>query len=288
MSKTYYGEPLIVTYSGGKDSDVLLNLAERNLEADEFEVLNSHTTVDAPETVYHIRETFERLHKKGIKATVEYHRNEDGTNTTMWSLIEKKCIPPTRIIRYCCAELKENSTPNRFCALGVRAAESTKRQGRDTFSTRGGSYASAIFFSLSHALEVHQESQEIQDDAWDCTLIKNMKEHKDTIVNPIYEWSDSDIWEYIRKNNMKVNPLYEMGYTRVGCIGCPLAPYHQRKKEFNDFPKYKQLYINAFDKAIKNRRKRGLKEIWKNGQEMYDWWLEEKKYNVKGQMNLFD
>ena len=87
---------------------------------------------------------------------------------------------------------------------------------------------------------------------------------------------------------MKVNPLYEMGYTRVGCIGCPLAPYHQRKKEFNDFPKYKQLYINAFDKAIKNRRKRGLKEIWKNGQEMYDWWLEEKKYNVKGQMNLFD
>lgn len=135
---------------------------------------------------------------------------------------------------------------------------------------------------------MHQESQEIQDDAWDCTLIKNMKEHKDTIVNPIYEWSDSDIWEYIRKNNMKVNPLYEMGYTRVGCIGCPLAPYHQRKKEFNDFPKYKQLYINAFDKAIKNRRKRGLKEIWKNGQEMYDWWLEEKKYNVKGQMNLFD
>ena len=135
---------------------------------------------------------------------------------------------------------------------------------------------------------MHQESQEIQDDAWDCTLIKNMKEHKDTIVNPIYEWSDSDIWEYIRKNNMKVNPLYEMGYTRVGCIGCPLAPYHQRKKEFNDFPKYKQLYINAFDKAIKNRRKRGLKEIWKNGQEMYDWCLEEKKYNVKGQMNLFD
>ena len=149
MSKTYYGEPLIVTYSGGKDSDVLLNLAERNLEADEFEVLNSHTTVDAPETVYHIRETFERLHKKGIKATVEYHRNEDGTNTTMWSLIEKKCIPPTRIIRYCCAELKENSTPNRFCALGVRAAESTKRQGRDTFSTRGGATQVQYFFRLA-------------------------------------------------------------------------------------------------------------------------------------------
>ena len=61
MSKTYYGKPLIITYSGGKDSDVLLHLAESCLKPDEFEVLNSHTTVDAPETVYHIRETFERL-----------------------------------------------------------------------------------------------------------------------------------------------------------------------------------------------------------------------------------
>ena len=61
MSQTYYGKPLIVTYSGGKDSEVLLHLAETALKPDEFEVLNSHTTVDAPETVYHIRETFDRL-----------------------------------------------------------------------------------------------------------------------------------------------------------------------------------------------------------------------------------
>lgn len=65
MSKTYYGKPLIITYSGGKDSDVLLHLAESCLKPDEFEVLNSHTTVDAPETVYHIRETFERLRRGG-------------------------------------------------------------------------------------------------------------------------------------------------------------------------------------------------------------------------------
>jgi len=61
MSKTYYGEPLIITYSGGKDSDVLLYLAENSLNVGDFEVLNSHTTVDAPETVYHIREVFKRL-----------------------------------------------------------------------------------------------------------------------------------------------------------------------------------------------------------------------------------
>ena len=146
MSKEYYGEPLICTYSGGKDSDVLLHLAESCLDVSEFEVLNSHTTVDAPETVIHIRETFKRLNDKGIKTTIHYPKDKDGNAISMWNLIPKKKIPPTRLQRYCCAVLKETSTPNRIAALGVRAAESTGRLGRDTFSTRGGTLKEAIFF----------------------------------------------------------------------------------------------------------------------------------------------
>ncbi len=61
MSREYYGQPMIICYSGGKDSDVLLHLAETYLGKDDFEVLNSHTTLDAPETVYHIRRVFDRL-----------------------------------------------------------------------------------------------------------------------------------------------------------------------------------------------------------------------------------
>ena len=146
MSETYYKNPLIVTYSGGKDSDVLLNLAESCLKPTQFEVLNSHTTVDAPETVRHIRETFKRLDAAGVKTTIDYHVQEDGTRLTMWNLIPKKLMPPTRIVRYCCQVLKETGTPNRLCALGVRAAESTKRQGRDTFSTRGAHTKTQSFF----------------------------------------------------------------------------------------------------------------------------------------------
>ena len=56
MSEQYYGEPLIIAYSGGKDSDVLLALAR--MSGIKYELINSHTTVDAPETVYHIREVF--------------------------------------------------------------------------------------------------------------------------------------------------------------------------------------------------------------------------------------
>lgn len=53
MSEQYYDASLTCTYSGGKDSDVMLELFRRS-EVN-FEVVNSHTTVDAPQTVYHIR-----------------------------------------------------------------------------------------------------------------------------------------------------------------------------------------------------------------------------------------
>ena len=146
MSREYYNAPLIVTYSGGKDSDVMLHLAETTLEPSEFEVLNSHTTVDAPETVYHIRDTFDRLRRHGIKTSIDYHIGEDGKPVTMWSLIPEKLLPPTRIVRYCCAELKESGTPDRICTVGVREDESAKRQHRNVFSTRGGTYRDAHFF----------------------------------------------------------------------------------------------------------------------------------------------
>lgn len=145
MSHKYYGEPLIVCYSGGKDSDVLVRLAEECLGTD-FEVLNSHTTVDAPQTVRHIENVFKQLNDKGIKTM--YH-NRYPVKNTMWDLIPKKGLPPTRIIRYCCDILKESGTPNRLVAVGVRAAESASRRGRDIFGLRGGYEKRWAFFRLT-------------------------------------------------------------------------------------------------------------------------------------------
>lgn len=288
MSKKYYGEPLIICYSGGKDSSVLLHLAESCLKNDEFMVQNSHTTVDAPKTVYFIRKEFKRLEEKGIKTEIVYAKDKDGNPITMWNLIPKKLMPPTRIARYCCSILKETATPNRLACLGVRAAESRNRQGRDTFGTRGGTYKDALFFSLDHALEVHQESQEIQDDAWDCTLIKRMKEHGDTVVNPIYDWLDHEVWEYIRQNNLEINPLYAEGKERIGCILCPQASYSTKCKERCMYPTYEKAYIHAFDEMLKEREKRGLESQWKSGKEVFEWWIEEGKHNVKGQYDMFN
>lgn len=115
-----------------------------------------------------------------------------------------------------------------------------------------------------------------------------MKNKGSTLVNPIYHWSDSDIWEYIGQEHIETNPLYKCGYDRVGCIGCPLASYRGRIKEFSDYPKYKTLYIKAFERMLKVREARGLsdRQGWQNGDDVFNWWIEEYKHNVQGQMTI--
>lgn len=150
MSFHYYEKPIIICYSGGKDSDVILRLAMETLKPTEFEVLHSITTVDSPITNRYVNEIFAELKEKGIKAEKTIPVGKDGKPTNMWKLIVEKGIPPTRIQRYCCQVLKETNTPNRLAVLGVRADESTKRQGRDVFGVRGGGHTSRLrFFRLN-------------------------------------------------------------------------------------------------------------------------------------------
>lgn len=80
-----------VADSGGKDSSVLTHIAMK--AGCPFEVVHNHTTVDAPETVYFIREKFKRLRAAGIKAEIVMPKE------TMWQLIVRKKTPPTRLIR---------------------------------------------------------------------------------------------------------------------------------------------------------------------------------------------
>ena len=110
-------------------------------------------------------------------------------------------------------------------------------------------------------------------------------QQKKMIVNPIIDWTHSDIWGYINSEKIETCDLYQCGYDRVGCIGCPMAG-KKRYKEFADFPKYKQLYINAFDRMLKERERRGKECKWTTGEEVFLWWMEDE--NIPGQMSIED
>lgn len=235
IAKDFYDKPLVVTYSGGKDSDVLLNLALKS--GIKFEVSHSVTTVDAPQTNKHVNKVFARLKEQGITTYKRLQRFK-GEPINMFDLIVKKGIPPTRLVRYCCSIFKESTEKNRVIALGVRAAESRKRQNREVFSTWGnGNMSKAKYFSKEHVEEVFNDAKN-QDEVWDCTIVTTARKNKTIIVNPIYEWSDIDIWDYIRENNIVYNELYDMGYKRVGCILCPLAKRSEKQRDMITFPSY--------------------------------------------------
>ena len=96
-----------------------------------------------------------------------------------------------------------------------------------------------------------------------------------TMVNPIIDWTDEDVWEFLKHYGCKSNPLYECGFKRIGCIGCPMAGKH-RYNEFVRYPTYKQAYIKAFGKMLDNRELgKSAKMAWQTGLDVFRWWMGE-------------
>lgn len=240
--------------------------------------MHSHTTADAPETVYFIRDEFYKI-ESAIKnksnnitrITINYPKFK-GKRTSMWDLIARKSIPPTRLRRYCCEVLKENCGKGRFIVTGARWAESRKRENRGIYES--------LTPDISKRIIINNDNDEKR------TLFETCNLQAKRVCNPIIDWSDKDIWDYIKSEKISINPLYKCGFYRVGCIGCPLAKKQIRQIEFARFPQYKKNYILAFDRMIKERERKGLQTDWKTGQDVFYWWMEDNV--LPGQINFFD
>lgn len=258
MSFQIYGQPLVVTDSGGKDSSVCVELAKR--AGILFEVIHNHTTADAPETYWFIEWKFKALEEKGIKCTRNYPVY-NGVRTSMWKLIPQKLIPPTRIMRYCCSVLKERGGEGRFITTGVRWDESAKRKNNR------GIYESGREIILNNDNDDRRR------------LFENCSVKAKRVCNPIIDWTDSDVWDFIRSEHLEVNPLYFDGFSRVGCIGCPLATKKARQIEFLRYPKYKKNYIQSFGRMIKERKAKGKMDgyvrMGRTGEDVFHWWMED-------------
>lgn len=95
------------------------------------------------------------------------------------------------------------------------------------------------------------------------------------------------IGTHLHDARIPVNPLYFCGFSRVGCIGCPMAGKH-RYFEFARYPQYEKLYLIAFDRMLEERRRRGkLDGSWHMGttaEDVFHWWMEDDF--IRGQMSL--
>jgi len=245
-----------VCISGGKDSSVIQELCIMAEVKCEF--VHNHTSVDYPETVYFVRREQERLQKLGYTFRVEYPRYSDGTQKTMWNGIVKNGLP-TWDARWCCKQLKEFGGRGRYIMTGVRWKESQNRGKRGLFEKQTTKKEDRII---------------LNNDNDDRRKLLDFCAMKGTYsLNPIIDWTDGDVWEFIKMRDLPVNPLYAQGYKRVGCIACPKA--HNQGTALRKHPIYKAAFFRAVQKHIKYRKERGLDcyDFMETPEQYLEWWL---------------
>ena len=264
-------EGYFIAFSGGKDSQCIYHLAR--MAGVKFEAHYHVTSVDPPELIYFIREYYPDV-------IFDVPHGEDGKRISMWSLIVEKCMPPTRIARYCCAELKKANGDGRIVVTGVRWAESARRKANQGVAVIGGkpkitqkkADELGVDYSISKSgsLVMNEDNEENRRLAEFCYRTQKM------LLNPIVDWTDEEVWEFL--NEIVKVPhccLYDEGFKRIGCIGCPMAGGAKQRQEFARFPKFRELYVRAFDRIIEHRNAEGLPTTWQNGEEVMRWWLQE-------------
>ena len=240
-------EGYYLAFSGGKDSVVIKALAD--MAGVKYDAHYNLTSVDPPELVQFIK-TFSDVQ-------IDIPKDKEGHQITMWNLIPKKKMPPTRLIRYCCKELKEIGGQGRMVITGVRWAESSNRknnQGEITVMTTRKKERER-FVNSGNFIPTNKGGVVLNNDNEDSRkMIEQCYKQTKTVVNPIIDWLDEDVWEFIHEYKIPYCKLYDEGYTRLGCIGCPMGTAEHRKAEFERYPKYKQAYTRAFDKMVKARK----------------------------------
>jgi len=259
-------EGYYVAFSGGKDSQCVYHLCK--MAGVKFDAHYNVTSVDPPELIRFIRKNYPDV-------IWDYPRDRDGKVITMWNLIPRKQMPPTRLARYCCAYFKESSGKGRVTVTGVRWAESTNRahnQGVAVFQGKSKSLEKQVQESGMQYKLSKNGGIILNDDNDDARrMVEQCYRTRKTLVNPIVDWTDEEVWEFLNGGGYEHCELYDKGKKRLGCIGCPMGTC--QAQELEEYPKYKENYLKAFDRMLKNNEARGVKKTWNTAEEVYRWWL---------------
>jgi phosphoadenosine phosphosulfate reductase len=97
------------------------------------------------------------------------------------------------------------------------------------------------------------------------------KDSSKTFVNPIIDWTFQEVWQFIREENIPYCSLYDEGFKRIGCVMCPQN--YNRHKEIERWPRIKENFRKAFNELYEKGKHRESFKRWKNGDEMFEWWL---------------
>lgn len=153
----------------------------------------------------------------------------------------RRGIPMRPHGRWCCHEYKEagpDSGKDRRVMLGIRSAESPNRkENRQVFQ-------------------------------------KCYRDRSKDYVHPILHWTDEDVWDYIHKFNLPYCVLYDEGFKRLGCVGCPFASQKNRDREFARWPKFAYVWEKFIIRRYEKSKAEGKEwtQLFDDGHHLYLAW----------------
>ena len=227
------GSGYYLAFSAGKDSQALYHIAE--LAKVKFDAHMNLTSVDPPEVIRFVKQAYPEVDLiKPKKSIYQY-------------AIEKQILPTMRV-RWCCTEYKENAGAGRVTLIGIRHQESSRRAKRNEVEISSRKFSG----TLEGLDEYRQELNGVNITNADQEQTLGCISGKESIlISPIIHWTEKDVWEFLNKV-MEVPhcSLYDKGWRRIGCIGCPMSSMKQKRIENLRYPHVKRNWIKAI-KAIR-------------------------------------
>lgn len=199
---------VIVQFSGGKDSQACLIKAVKDFGRKNITAVFCDTGWEHPVTYDHIKDVCAQLDVQLI--TLKSSKYDGFVDMA----IKKGRFPSTKA-RFCTVELKVkpmidfilSQEDSLIIVQGIRAAESAARSKFEMEC----SYFKEYFDNKTKSLYNKKAVKE-----W-C------KTHDASVLRPIFRWSAQEVIDYILANGQRPNPLYERGYSRVGCLPCVMC-----------------------------------------------------------------
>lgn len=220
-------DKFLASFSGGKDSQVVLDLCTRAIPPQDFEVIYSDTGYELPPSLsmyQDITEYYQSLYPELKFSVAKNH----ASVLSYWD----KIGTPSDTHRWCCAVMKtgplyrmlktaDNKQAKVLTFDGVRAEESTRRSGY-----------SRIGKGVKHS----------------------------TVINasPILYWNAVEIFLYLFKYDLPINPAYRQGMTRVGCLICPFSSEWNDMISHTCYKKELQPFLNRIVNIAKDA---GVKDV---------------------------
>lgn len=216
-------EDMMVSFSGGKDSTVTSHIVNRALGTNKVLHVFGDTTLEFPYTIEYRKRFNKNEESKGIRVLTAKNREKN---------FEDLCDiigPPSRVMRWCCTVFKTGAIQKTIASAfkdktsilsfqGIRRSESVSRS----------------------KYERESESPKIS---------------KQTVVSPIIDWIDFDVWLYILTTGIDFNEAYRLGYSRVGCWCCPnnggWSEFLSKVHMYDQYLHWHELLVNFAKKISK-------------------------------------